>query len=206
MPSDKVRNRDRRSIAREQGMKKRITAKQLQQMTTHEVADLLASIVELLRGMPDQRWESVIPDLKYAQKTATPAFHEQEEVRMHLLRYDFEGKVVGVYAEAVEVEFSLYGRRKRILVPTSLPKHVHPRDISHSAFLPPASGESYKAGDFVAVNFDSSSFPGKVGEDPNDDVVEVRFMYNEQVNTCLVHPLLLTRLDTDDLPSAIKSL
>ena len=187
-------------------MKKRITTSQLRQMTTHEVADLLESIVALLREMPDQRWERVIPDLEYARKTATPVFHEEDQVRMRLVRYDFEGKVVGVFAEAVEVEFSLYGRRKRILVPATLPSHVHPRDIQHSAFLPPGSAERYQTGDYVAVNFDDGSYPGKVGEEPGEDVVEVRFLYNQQVKTCLVHPLLLTHLDADDLPAEVKAL
>ena len=77
-------------------MKKRITAQQLQQMTTHEVADLLATIVEVLRSLPNQRWESITPSLQYAQRMATPAFCEQDGVRMDVFNFHPEGTVTAV--------------------------------------------------------------------------------------------------------------
>ncbi len=48
----------------------RITIEQLEQMTTHELADLLANVVMLLRRLPDVEWQALQPS--YALEQTMP--------------------------------------------------------------------------------------------------------------------------------------
>ena len=92
-----------------------------------------------------------------------------------------------------------------MLVPNTLPRHIHPQDI-HEGRFQPCTTEPFQSGEYVSVHFDGGSFAGKVGDEVRDDGVSVRFWYNEQVKACLVHPALLTHLDSDGLPERITSL
>lgn len=59
-----------------------ITVKQLEQMTTHELANMLSEVVFLLRRLPDVKWQ----DLQQAEQTVqTPATQQPQEVHPHVL-------------------------------------------------------------------------------------------------------------------------
>ncbi len=53
-------------------MNTRITIEQLEKMKTHELADLLANVVMLLRRLPDVEWQALQPLHEIVPATPTP--------------------------------------------------------------------------------------------------------------------------------------
>ena len=63
-------------------MATQITVKQLEQMTTHELANMLSEVVFLLRRLPNVKWQ----DLQQAEQAGqTPNMSQTQEVHPHVL-------------------------------------------------------------------------------------------------------------------------
>jgi hypothetical protein len=63
-------------------MATQITVKQLEQMTTHELANMLSEVVFLLRRLPNVKWQDFQQTEQRAQTTTT---QQPQEVHPHML-------------------------------------------------------------------------------------------------------------------------
>lgn len=90
-------------------MSTRMTIDQLEQMRTHELADLLANVVLLLRRMPDVEWKQLTQQVPSNESLATPNVQQVATATASLTREELAKKKVAdlkTLAKELNVFFS----------------------------------------------------------------------------------------------------
>ncbi len=95
-------------------MQTRLTIDQLEKMKTHELADMLANVVLLLRRMPDVECKQFLRQVPDNQRVEQPAFEHVAVIRSPLTREELaKKKVADLQALAKELNVFIPASAKK---------------------------------------------------------------------------------------------
>ena len=108
-------------------MQTRLTIDQLEKMKTHELADMLANVVLLLRRMPDVECKHLVQQVPDNQRVEQPAFEQVAVIRLPLTREELAKKTAAelkVLAKELNVFIPASAKKKDDLISRILAKSV----------------------------------------------------------------------------------
>jgi hypothetical protein len=95
-------------------MATRLTIDQLEKMKTHELADMLANVVLLLRRMPDVECKQLVQQVPSKQNIEQPTFEQVSMSAPSFTREELAKKTVA--------ELKVLAKKLNVLLPSSIKK------------------------------------------------------------------------------------
>jgi hypothetical protein len=108
------RTSDEPAGVREEAMATRLTIDQLEKMKTHELADMLANVLLLLRRMPDVECKQLVQQVPNKQNIEQPAFEQVSLSESSFTREELSKQTVP--------ELKALAKKLNVLLPSSIKK------------------------------------------------------------------------------------